>query len=103
MNKFKLLSVFSLISVLAFAQQSTNEENLPLKTDSLNSFKFKTLNKSNSSLLHFLEESKTLIIKMPNAKPENKDIYAALKGKVRNDSIFRIPNAFPKNLVLAKK
>lgn len=40
---------------------------------------------------------------MPNAKSENKDIYAALKGKVRNDSIFSIPNAFPENLVLAKK
>lgn len=72
MNKFKLLSVFSFISVLAFAQQSTNEENLPLKTDSLKSFKFKTLNKSNSSLLHFLEESKTVIIKCLTQNPKTR-------------------------------
>lgn len=102
MLKFRLFAIYTLFSLIFFAQVNkveikpqSNTDSLALKNFSISpepKIVFNNLDSKNKRTLYFI----------PNAKPKDSTLYSSLKGKVRNDSIYKIPNAIlPK--IIAKK
>ena len=103
MFKIRVLIVLVFISAISFAQIMKMEKSPLLKVDSLRSkIDFKPFKDSITSNLFQGQNSTTKFV-MPNAKPKKDSLYAALKGKKRDDSIYNIPNVIDKKIVLVKK
>ncbi|WP_417429863.1 hypothetical protein [Halpernia sp.] len=102
MFKFRLIAVFTLISLMTFAQEKTSET-IPLtKIEIIPQNDTIQLSKS-KLLLNQLNKTKTPLMIMPNSKPKDSSKYSALKGRIRNDSVYTILNSVPKKERLAKK
>ena len=98
--RFIIVSVF--ISAISFAQKIKVDEGPRIKIDSVGT----KLNFSPSKdviITKLLDNQKPTQFLMPNAKPKKDSLYAALKGKKRDDSIYYMPNAFQKKIEIAKK
>lgn len=103
MFKIKFLAVILFISTLSFAQTTKVEKDKVFKIDSIRS-------KIDFSKTEPFEITKVFVPQklsskyfIPNAKPKNDSLYAALKGKKRDDSIYNMPNCIQKKNELAKK
>ena len=91
------------LSANSFAQKTPNQLFPVIKENSFNTLQ---LNDSLavSNLMDVLKTKKSLpMITMPNAKPKDLSVYAALIGKVRNDQLYRILNSIPEKERLNKK
>jgi hypothetical protein len=103
MFKIRILSFFVFVSAFSSAQISKIEKLPEFKTDSAKSkINFKSWKNDLTSNVFEVQKATTKFY-IPNAKPKDNSLYAALKGKKRDDSIYNIPNAIDKKLVIAKK
>lgn len=91
------------LSANAFAQETANNLLPKVKENNFNKFQLK----DSLSITNLMDVSKTKnsipMIALPNAKPKDISVYAALKGKVRNDQLYPILNAIPEKERLSKK
>ena len=103
MIKNSLIIISLILSVNAFAQEIPDKLLPKVKENNFNKFQLK----DSLSITNLMDVSKTKnsipMIALPNAKPKDISVYAALKGKVRNDQLYPILNAIPEKEWLSKK
>ncbi|MGS0747118.1 hypothetical protein [Halpernia sp. GG3] len=103
MFKIRIFVVYLFVSLISFAQISKIEKSPVIKIDSVGTKLNFPLSKD-FTITKLLDNNKsTNQFLMPNAKPKKDSLYAALKGKKRDDSIYNMPNEFQKKIEIAKK
>ena len=103
MFKIRILTVSVFISAISFAQIIKVEKNPEIQIDSIGTkLIFPTWKSAVITKLLDINKSTNQFFIL-NAKPKKDSLYAALKGKKRDDSIYNMPNVFQKKIVIAKK
>ena len=92
-----------MLSGVAFGQKTDGDTLPKVKKNFL--FKPQLIDSAkNYKLVDLLKNNKSIPpIAMPNAQPKDSSIYLALKGKSKNEKLYKILNAIPVNERLSKK
>ena len=103
MIKNSLIIISLILSVNAFAQEIPDKLLPKVKENNFNKFQLQD-SVLIANIMDVLKTKKsTQMIALPNAKPKDISVYAALKDKVRNDQLYPILNAIPEKEWLSKK
>ncbi|MBC7556471.1 MAG: hypothetical protein H7195_05880 [Chryseobacterium sp.] len=103
MFKIRIFVLYLFVSLLSFAQISKIETSPVIKIDTVGTKLNFPLSKD-FTITKLLDNNKsTNQFFILNAKPKKDSLYAALKGKKRDDSIYNMPNEFQKKIEIEKK